>query len=383
MLRSDLPTKGFVFWPVGTGDSTTILVSDDVICQVDINHVKAADSSDDPRYPVVDELVELLPRRKGRPYLAAYIATHHDLDHCGGFGDLEERVLIGELWFTPRLVADIDGEDSDQLSDDAKALRDEAMRRLEKYRVGVDPFSGDRFRVVGYHESLEGDFAHLDSDVVSVPGSEVSKVDGLPLAKDLRLFVHSPFKDDMESDNRNRTSIGLQVTLKSGVEEGRALLLGDLDYEPVKRLLEVTADVNDKKWDVLLAPHHCSKTVMYERVNGRDLLRRDVLDLLEEAKADSGWVVSSSEQIPGKNSAGDNPPHAKAKNRYSEICETFLCTGEHPDATKPTPIIFEVDHRGVSFLGTEPPGGSGAKEQIEKSRGSLRPVVNPVGFGRC
>ena len=44
---------------------------------------------------------------------------------------------------------------------------------------------------------------------------------------------------------------------------------------------------------------------MYERVNGRDLLRRDVLDLLEEAKADSGWVVSSSEQIPGKNSAGD------------------------------------------------------------------------------
>ena len=64
MLRSDLPTKGFVFWPVGTGDSTTILVSDDVICHVDINHVKAADSSDDPRYPVVDELVELLPRKK-------------------------------------------------------------------------------------------------------------------------------------------------------------------------------------------------------------------------------------------------------------------------------------------------------------------------------
>ena len=133
----------------------------------------------------------------------------------------------------------------------------------------------------------------------------------------------------------------------------------------------------------MLAPHHCSNAVMYERVNGRDLLRRDVLDLLEEAKADSGWVVSSLEQIPGKNSAGDNPPHAKAKNRYSEICETFLCTGEHPDAANPTPIIFEVDRRGVSFLGTEPPEGSGAKEQIEKSRGSLRPVVNPVGFGRC
>ena len=384
MKRTDLPEQGFVFWPVGAGDSTTVLVDGSTVIQVDLNHVEAADSEDDPRWPVVDELVELLPVVDGRKYLAAFVATHADQDHCQGFRELLEDhdVLIGELWFTPRLIADIDKEDPDELSEDAQALRDEALRRIKRNAyVAAAPRSGDRVRVIGYHESLQDDFAALPDTLVSAPGAVVEEVDGIDLCEDLRIFVHSPFKEYMEDDERNRTSIGLHVTLRPG--GARALLLGDLDYEPVKQVFEFTNNSEDKEWDVLLAPHHCSKGVMYEREDGKDVLRQDVLDLIEDAKTTDGWIVSSSGPIPASNSPGDNPPHAKAKNRYLEICDTFVCTGEHPDEENPKPLIFESTATGIVFLGVAPVVATTAAAQVEKARGGKKPGSTPVGFGEC
>ena len=384
MRRADLPDQGFLFWPVGAGDSTTVLVNATTVIQVDINHLEVAESDEDPRWPVVDELVELLPLVGGRPYLAAFVATHADMDHCQGFRKLLEDhdVLIGELWFTPRLVADIDAEDPDELSEDARALRDEALRR-----IGCNAYfeaarrSGDRLRVIGYHESLTGDFAALPQSLVSAAGDEVTQVDGVDVGADLRIFVHSPFKEYIEDAERNRTSIGLHVTLLPG--GSRALLLGDLDYEPVKQVFEYTQDLGNKEWDVFLAPHHCSKSVMYERIAKRDILRQDVLDLIEGSKADEGWIVSSSGPIPASNAAGDNPPHTKAKNRYSEICDTFVCTGEHPDEDSPSPLIFESTTNGVSFLGSDPAGTSAAAEQVGQARGDNKPAATAVVFGVC
>ena len=248
MKRTELPDQGFVFWPVGAGDSTTVLVNREIMIQVDLNHLEAAKSDDDPRWPVVDELVECLPLVNGKRYLAAFVATHADQDHCQGFKELLEDhdVLIGELWFTPRLIADIDNEDPNELSADARALRDEALRRVKRnaHREAAAG-SGDRLRVIGYHDSLQGDFKALPASVVSPAGTTVQVVDGHDLGRLLRIFVHSPFKDYMEDSERNRTSIGLHVTLKPGGL--RALLLGDLDYEPVKQIFEYTQNRSDKE----------------------------------------------------------------------------------------------------------------------------------------
>lgn len=382
MKRTDLPDQGIVFWPVGAGDSTTVLVNRDIIIQIDLNHLEAAESDDDPRWPVVNELVECLPLVDGKRYLAVFVATHADKDHCQGFKELLEdhNVVIGELWFTPRLIADIDSEDPDELSADAQALRDEALRRVKRnaYREAA-PGSGDRIRVIGYHDSLQGDFAALPASLVSPAGTTVQVVDGRDLSRLLRIFVHGPFKDYMEDPERNRTSIGLHVTLKpSGL---RALLLGDLDYEPVKRIFRYMQNRADKEWDVLLAPHHCSKGVMYEREDGRDVLRRDVLDLIEDAKAASGSIVSSSGPVPASDSPGDNPPHAKAKARYEEICDTFLCTGEHPNERNPQSLIFQSSATGVRFLGAAPAAGTAALTQVRGARGGTKPSSKPVGYG--
>ena len=37
------PDQGFIFWPVGTGDSTTIRVAEDVYIQVDVRHMAKSD----------------------------------------------------------------------------------------------------------------------------------------------------------------------------------------------------------------------------------------------------------------------------------------------------------------------------------------------------
>src|SRR6266700_2770228 len=55
-MTIELPSQGFLFWPVGSGDSTTISVGDGVIIQVDIRHLTAADDDDDPRMAVIDHL---------------------------------------------------------------------------------------------------------------------------------------------------------------------------------------------------------------------------------------------------------------------------------------------------------------------------------------
>lgn len=102
-MSTELPELGAVFWPVGTGDSATIVVGDDVIVQVDLNDRDKADDDDNPEVPVVDLLVESLPEVGGKPYLSAFVLTHADKDHCSGFADLNSKATIGELWATPRL----------------------------------------------------------------------------------------------------------------------------------------------------------------------------------------------------------------------------------------------------------------------------------------
>jgi hypothetical protein len=43
-----LPCRGAVFWPVGTGDSTTVIVDDEVVLQVVVDRLKQS-------YPAVPE----------------------------------------------------------------------------------------------------------------------------------------------------------------------------------------------------------------------------------------------------------------------------------------------------------------------------------------
>ena len=121
-MSFDLPKRGLVFWPVGNGDSTTIIIDSDTYLQVDLNHLEKSDDDDDASWAIVDELVERLPRVNRRPYLAAFVLTHPDQDHCRGFANLLKKVDIGELWFTPRVFLEYNKD----LCDDAKEFKKES-----------------------------------------------------------------------------------------------------------------------------------------------------------------------------------------------------------------------------------------------------------------
>ena len=120
--------KAVVFWPSGTGDSTTLVLKPgEIVMQIDLRHLEKADDAENPEWPIIDHLVKLLPKRNGRPYLAAFVLTHPDQDHIQGFAELLKKVAIGELWHTPKIFRD--QSDQESLCDDAKAFRKEAHRR--------------------------------------------------------------------------------------------------------------------------------------------------------------------------------------------------------------------------------------------------------------
>ena len=343
-MAFELPNRGLVFWPVGNGDSTTIVIDSDTCLQVDLHHLEKSDDNDDASWAIIDELVKRLPKVNGRPYLAAFALTHPDQDHCRGFAELFKKVDIGELWFTPRIFREYNKD----LCEDAEEFKKEAKRRVKKtIDANGDPGTGNRVCVFGYSELLEkDDFKDFPEDRLIVPGNAVTVIDGKDVSDEFRAFVHAPFKDD-DAGERNDTSLGMQITLYDGSQKLRALLFGDLSYPIIKRIFKVS-EADDLKWNVLLAPHHCSKAVMYWK-DGEDddeELKKHIIKEMDDASLEPNRIVSSSNPVPSTNKSGDNPPHAKAKTQYETITDSFICTMDQDE-----PVVAEINNQKIVFTG--------------------------------
>lgn len=385
-MSISLPNPGFIFWPVGTGDSTTICVDETTIMQVDIHHVKLSEGDDDPRVPIVDTLIELLPEVDGSPYLACFGLTHPDKDHVKGFAKLLEAATIGEIWFSPRIFWEFHEGEPSNWCDDANAFYEEAERRVTlalELEEGETLAAGDRVRIIGYADVIRDYYSGFPRELITVPGNELFEIDGEDRSDVFRAFIHAPFKDDC-SAARNETSMGMQVTLKNGNGDGKALLLGDLSYETLckvfKRELDGEKDPN-VYWDLYLATHHCSKYAMYVRKNGEDVKQQDILDAITTSGGEIGYIVLSCDAVPSRNSDGDNPPHKKARNRYEEIAPSrVICTMEEPCEESPEPIVFEVTDEGMYLRVTEG-GKSKSFAEIAAAASGTTSSAQPRSFG--
>ena len=387
-----LPSKGFVFWPVGTGDSTTIVIrSDSLVLQVDVRQTAESEDENSPLPPIVDELVRLLPKITlpggvRKPYLSLFVLTHPDQDHILGFGDLLKRVHIGELWHTPRIFREFPGD----LCDDAKTFRKEAHRRRDAtIDANGSPKSGDRVRVIGHDDIfLEDDYKNFPKECRTTPGTPVTKVDGVECVPVFEAFIHAPFKDK-DPQTRNNTSLAMQVRLTEGQGTGKGLFFGDRDYEKIKRVFDVTKEKGRDhylEWNVMLTSHHCSKNVMYWKGpdEKEETFRKDIMDDFENARLSRHCIVASS-HANFTDGEGDLPPHLKARKRYEEIVEKgwFVCTHEHPSKQQPEPIVFVVDQNGFRY---EPPAQKPEPVKtvaaaVVAARGGDKPPREQVGFG--
>ena len=195
-------------------------------------------------------------------------------------------------------------------------------------------------------------------------------------------FVHAPFREDSFGD-RNDCSLAFQVSLYNGNRAGRALLMGDLSYPVIRRIFYKSTPAT-LAWNVLLAPHHCSKSAMYWKEEGDsdETLKEHIVREIAAAVLDPGYVVSSSEPVPARNDPGDNPPHAKAKRQYERIvANAFLCTHEHPNRKNPQPIIFEVGRNGLTYVG-DTQSSRPTSDALRAAGGVGAAPAVAVGFGR-
>lgn len=353
MAAFDLPSRGATFWPVGNGDSVTICVDDDAVVQIDLNHRDAYEEPDDPRVPVVDRLVDLLPVRNGRPYLTALVITHHDADHCAGVDKLLELVDVDEMWITLRQFVELKA--NDELSDEGKIVYNEARDRrkaeIEAAARGERAAAGSRLLVIGYHDVLQyGDWNGFPDELVVVPGNYVTKLNEQIVTDRAQFFIHTPFQDDTESGSRNSSSLGMRVTLHADEDHRhRFLLLGDLEHAQIEAAMERTLANQEGElleWDVLLAPHHGSRNAIRCQDDNGNWVDAPALHLLDDAKADGATVVISSRE-PGNDDA--LPPHDDALEAYSNMvgAENVIFTSEHAHGSDSDPVVIAVEPGAV------------------------------------
>ncbi|NQY87420.1 MAG: hypothetical protein HRT51_06625 [Colwellia sp.] len=381
-MTDSIPNKGVTFWPVGNGDSTTISISEQVKIQIDLHHMVAAEDDDEEYYPVVDHLTEGLPKIDGTPYLSVFALTHPDKDHIQGFDKLLEQATIGELWLTPRIFID------EELSKEAEDFFNEADRRLKlAIKNNGQLESGDRIRIFGYNTILDDKkFNGFPEELLTLPGDELSLVDGKDMSGEFSAFIHSPFKAEEEED-RNDSSLGMQITLGDEEDNIKVLIFGDLAHEGLRKLIDISkANDNEDKleWNILLAPHHCSKSIMYTKdENDNNVFQQEMMDDLANYCLDTGYIISSSKSVPSSNKKGDNPPHVIAKDRYEEIVSNdFLCT-HNEESEDAEPIVFEKTDDGLSLNG-EHISNTSCKDlgaSISEARSSGTPPTNTAGFG--
>ena len=375
-----------IFWPVGTGDSTSVVVKEDIVLQVDLNQLEISDDNEEDHVSIVDELVNRLPKinngASAKPHLSGFALTHPDKDHISGFSKLHEKVTIGEIWFTPRIFL----ESKFDYCDDAVAFRNEALRRVKATAdtKGLVK-SGDRVRIIGYDDILDkNEFKGFPKELITTPGNSITELDGINYQNEFNAFIHGPFKDDLEGE-RNETSLAMQIKLKNAEEYGLLLLFGDLSYPIIRKIFDRTIEMKNEQfleWTVLLAPHHCSKSAMYQMEDEKEVRKEDILDDLERYQIGEGIIVSSSKKVPKISESGDKPPHAVAKYAYQEIANGgFLCT--HEDGKPKEPLILVISKAGFIFTGTvalKPVGGD-LSEAVERARGTNSPPTQRVTFG--
>lgn len=313
----------------------------------------AEDEDVESKYDVLSDLLnnKLTNKKHGLPFLDAFVLTHSDEDHCRGFKDKffldkpekitqedkdANKILIGELWYSPRVIMESD------MSKDAEAFKKEAERRMELYKKDKKEASkdGNRIRIIGWakEDKLEG----LE-DRITVPGNEINEVNGKTYSS-FRMFIHSPFKDEIEHADRNQTSVVMQIRIDCGntTDAGKVVLAGDCEWHVWEKIVEVSDDAT-LTWDLFEAPHHCSWSFFGDDRKKGDMSQSS-LDFLDK-REEGAMMVSSSKYITRYDS---DPPCEKAKNRYVERVgeDNFFCTGGDTEDADPAPVVFELKSNG-------------------------------------
>ena len=351
------------FYPVGNADCTLIKLDNGKTIIIDCQIL--ADLTDGHGKQVMfdtkaDLLKELKKDTLGHPFVDLFISTHPHDDHCKGFsgnfyyGDVadynedknKDEIIIEELWITPRGL-------KNDLSAPAEDIRKEAKRRRELYDDDANFYGtkGNYLRIIGYDKDKE-----YDGRYCYVPGKLVTSVHGSCLSW-LEIFIHAPFKEDVETskkeDDKNATSIVVQFGFKIAGYTGyksKVLLGGDAEHEIWQHILDNNTDEEKLKWNIFLAPHHCSWSFFNDSDN-KEETKPSAENILNKQIGNSAHIVASSNEIKDDD---NNPPCYEAKQEYVKKLKAgsshFLNTATHSKVGSISqPIVFKINENGKTL----------------------------------
>lgn len=347
------------FYPVGNGDMTLIKLSNNKTIIIDCQIRNGDKDIDDITiYNVRQDLnKELQCTNEGFPYVDLFINTHPHKDHCLGFKENfyhgaydkydkksnENQIIIDELWVSP--MSTVNG-----LCDDAAEIGREVKRRRTLFNDNKSEKNsfGNKLRIIGYDEKQR-----FNEEYSYVPGTRISKYSSL-----VDIFIHAPFKEDVVrgrvEDDKNAVSIVMQISFRmeeKGEIVARVLMGGDSDFYVWEKVLEYTENHNNNdflKYDILLAPHHCSWKFFNVDDNKDEVVESSISIL--KYKMENAHIVSSSKEIKDDDS---NPPCYQAKKQYIRVVgnEFFKNTAvESGNKKAPKPIIYEISKNGKKLL---------------------------------
>ena len=371
------------FFPVGNGGMTLIRLNDplETTILIDIN-IRDVSSSEENICDVAQELRDRLPiDSESRPYVDAFVLTHHDNDHILGFkeyfhvGPLDDykeakddenpKIVIRELWSTPRFWKH--ASDNYSLSDDAKEFNKEMRRRVKLFKDSqyIQP-EGERAVIVGKDPDGKTDGMDL---IVKKIGTVFSKINERNIYDKLEGFLMGPLEQqddepDEDFDKKNRQSIITQITVKEICHKNKILITGDAECFVWKTLWSYYNNTDRLEYDLLSTPHHCSwHSLSYDSQSEIDnpQVCEDAKNALGQAKSGARIIAQCK---PIKNN-DDDPPSKAAKDEYLTIVDEscFYCTDEYPNEKNPEPIEFNLTSDG--------PQKKGIKEKSKLSVAAL------------
>jgi hypothetical protein len=350
-----------IFYPVGNGDSSQIVLQNGRRLLFDYHHQKKSEEVGSTLFNLSKQLRDEL-KKAHRDDVDVLALTHGDDDHIAYSTEFFElwhatkyqgdgRIKIGELWVPAAMV--LESGTNEQQGNEVIIWRQEARYRLRQGK-GIRVFS----KPEKLKEWLEANRLTLERrrHLITDAGQLVP---GFTLASDgVEFFCHSPFVKHVDGRDvlRNEASLIFQVRFEVDGTRFDFFAVGDSTHEVLDDIVAITKfHENDHRlyWNIYNIPHHCSYLALGPEKGEKTTRPTDgVAELLGHGQRDA-YIVSSSDPIRSDEAAyvQQQPPHIQAKNTYvgglNKIGgRRFLVTMEEPSAARPQPIVFEITGGG-------------------------------------
>lgn len=352
-----------VFYPVGNGDTSQIILENGKRILLDFRHLSKAENPNDPAIDLNARLRQEL-RDANKPCFDVVAFTHGDGDHICGSTDFfelrhnskyqgEGRITVPELWVPAAMILEEAGHDN--RGDEFILWRQEARHRLREGK-GIRVFSKPaKLKAWLANNGIDlNDRRQMITDAGQiVPGFDIG-FDGV------EFFCHSPFIKHVDGgdDMRNDCSLVFNVRFRVGPTEVDFLAVGDSTWEVLDDIVATTAAHGNQDrlcWDLFNIPHHCSFLALSDEKGAFETVPKDGARTVLEHGRKGAYIVSSSRPIEDSQAGRERvqPPHVQARKCYERFLREvegtqMLVTMEEPSSVKPEPLVFNIAADGIS-----------------------------------